>query len=98
MRSIIGLSCLAVFDVRGWADKRKEEKWHYLRPGPDRLVTECRFTIQRDQSWTITSVTGRGANPMTVMARYDREDRLIAAEGWQMIKERKVVVRVEVSG
>jgi hypothetical protein len=79
-------------------EKAKEEKWHYLRPGPERFVTECRFTLQQRDGWTITSVTGQGANPLTVTTRYDRDDRLLGAEAWQTIKDRKTTVRVEVDG
>jgi hypothetical protein len=79
-------------------EKAKEEKWHYLRPGPDRFVTECRFTLQQKDGWTITSVTERGTTPLTLTTRYDREDRLQGAEASQTIKDRKTTVRVAVDG
>jgi hypothetical protein len=58
----------------------KQEELRYTRPAGAKAVLECTFRIARHEAgWTIASRTDRGAVKMEVEARYDGQDRLIAA-------------------
>lgn len=57
------------------------ERVTYLRPAGDRFAVECTFEIQKQNTgWSIVSSTDRGKVKMRVSARYDVENRLLAAE------------------
>jgi hypothetical protein len=75
----------------------RTEKSRYLRPAGVQFVSECEFTLTReDNVSTIESVTQRGPVKMTVTSWYDAKDLLRAAEVTLLMKDQKKTAAVSV--
>ncbi len=82
----------------GFGDEKKSEKVEYLRPAGKEFVRECIFTIRRgDAGWNIESVTGRGDTRLTVIATYDQQEQLTAAQATLTKGDQKSNVIVEIN-
>src|SRR5262245_32141969 len=64
------------------AADEKSDALKYLRPGGGKFVTEStlRTTSNEDGSTVVVSVTERPREKMTLTLRYDKKNRLSAAE------------------
>ncbi|MBM4068487.1 MAG: hypothetical protein FJ271_06020 [Planctomycetes bacterium] len=65
-------------------------EYRYLRVTAKGKTNECNFVVTRndkDKGWSIVSVTGA----LTVSARYDVRDQLLAADVTQAAREKKLV-------